>query len=77
MIHLGQSRSRVVLAAIVKKRVYHEGSERSDGEEGRDRGYFGCSVIREKTLACALESMKRISSFPWTKQLCVMDTPGL
>jgi hypothetical protein len=41
------------------------------------RVYLGCRVIRENILAWALESVKRISSLPWTKHAFVMDTPGL
>ena len=75
MIRLGQSKSRVGSVAVVEKRVYNEASKWNRNEERRDRVYFGRSVIREKILACALESMNRISPLPWTKQVCVMDTP--
>ena len=75
MIRLGQSKSRVESAAIVEKRIYNEASTWNKNEERRACVYFGRSVIREKILACAIESMNRISSLPWTKQVCVMDTP--
>ena len=77
MIHLGQSRSRVASAVVVEKRVYNEASAPDNNEDGEDRNYLGCSVIREKILACAFESMKRISSLPWTKHASVINTPGL
>ena len=39
-----------------------------------DREHLGCKVISEKILADALVSTKSISSLPWTKQACTMDT---
>ena len=54
----------MVSAVVVEKRVYKEASVWSKDEDGKDRKYLGCSVIREKILACAFESMNRISSLP-------------
>src|ERR1700761_1169784 len=76
-IRLGQSRSHVASAVVVAKRVCDEASDCDRNEDRKNRNYLGCSVIREKILACALESTKRSSSLPWTKHACVMDTPGL
>lgn len=76
-IRLGKDKSHVASAVIVEKRVYDEASAWSKNEDRKDRVYLGCNVIRENILACALESMKRTSSFPGTKHACVMDTPTL
>ena len=67
----------MVSAVVVEKRVYDKALARDRNEDRKDRKYLGLSVIREKILACAFESMKSISSLPWTKHACVMDTPGL
>jgi hypothetical protein len=76
MIRLGRGKSRVASAIVVEKRVYNEASAwKTEGM--KDRVYLGCNVIKEKTLACALESTKRISSPPWTKQVCTMVNPVL
>jgi hypothetical protein len=77
MIRRGQSISRAGSAVVVVKRVCNEASAWNKNVDKKDRVYLGCRVVREKIRACALASMKRISSLPWTKHACVMDTPGL
>jgi hypothetical protein len=57
---------------IVKKRVYNEVSAWNKNVDKKVRAYLGFQVIREKILACVLESMKRIVPVDETR-ICNVD----